>query len=82
MGPPELRAAVRPGTEGHAIRSPADLDAWMTERGPAEAAEPFTHGVGHDDLPRPAPRRSEHVACAGGRDVLGAGGIAFGHIPS
>ncbi|MFE6592121.1 hypothetical protein [Streptomyces sp. NPDC057781] len=35
VGPPEPRAAVRPGAEAHAIRSPADLDAWVTERGPA-----------------------------------------------
>ncbi|MFE1025140.1 hypothetical protein ACFW5I_11310 [Streptomyces sp. NPDC058818] len=54
----------------------------MTERVPAEAAEPFTYVVGQDVLPRPAPRRSEHVACAVCRDVLGAGGITFGHITS
>ncbi|WP_345627483.1 hypothetical protein [Streptomyces thinghirensis] len=35
VGPPEPRAAVRPGAEAHAIRSPADVDAWVTERGPA-----------------------------------------------
>ncbi|MGW7278393.1 hypothetical protein ACWGIV_08810 [Streptomyces sp. NPDC054844] len=51
-------------------------------RGPAEAAEPFTYVVGHDGLPRPAPRRGEHVACAGGPDVLGAGEITLGHIAS
>lgn len=78
VGPDEIRAAVRPDSEGRVIRSTADLAAWVTERGEAEAAEPYTYIVGLDGLLRLAPRRSEHVACAGGHPVLAAGEMAFG----
>ncbi|MER7374634.1 hypothetical protein [Streptomyces lanatus] len=43
----------------------------------AELAEPFTFVVGIDGVLRLAPRRSEHVACAGGDVVLSAGEISF-----
>lgn len=39
--------------------------------------EPFTFVVAVDGVLRLALRRSEHVACAGGAEVLGAGEIAF-----
>lgn len=77
VGPAELLTAVRPGAEGRVVRSAADLDAWLTGREKAELAEPFTFVIGLDGLLRLAPRRSEHVACAGGGDVLGAGEIGF-----
>ncbi|MFF4274369.1 hypothetical protein [Streptomyces sp. NPDC001536] len=77
VGPVEIRAAVRPGSEGRAIGSPADLGAWVTERGEAEAREPYTFVVDLDGRLRLAPRRSEHVACAAGRPVLAAGEMAF-----
>lgn len=79
VGPDEIRAAVRPDSEGRVIRSTADLAAWVTERGEAEAEEPYTYVVGLDGLLRLAPRRSEHVACAGGHPVLAAGEMAFNH---
>ncbi|MES5824084.1 hypothetical protein [Streptomyces sp. RG80] len=77
VGPEEIRAAVRPESEGRVIASTNDLAAWVSERGTAEAAEPFTYVVGLDGRLRLAPRRSEHVACAGGRPVLAAGEMAF-----
>ncbi|GAA2064070.1 hypothetical protein GCM10009801_08430 [Streptomyces albiaxialis] len=80
VGPPELlRAAVRPGQGGggRRIGSPADFDAWAGERTDAELAESFTFVVGVDGVLRLAPRRSEHVACADGGPVRGAGEIAF-----
>jgi hypothetical protein len=40
-------------------------------------AEPFTFIVDLHAKLWLAPRRSEHVACAGGRDVLAAGEIGF-----
>jgi hypothetical protein len=40
-------------------------------------AEPFTYVVDATGVLRLAPRRSEHVACAGGEAVLGAGEITF-----
>jgi hypothetical protein len=59
VGPPELRATVRPDSEGRIIRSAAGLDAWLSGRGPAETTEPFTFVVALDGLLRLAPRRSE-----------------------
>ncbi|MFI0411347.1 hypothetical protein [Actinomadura sp. 3N508] len=70
VGPAELLARVRPGLEGEPIGSAADV-----ERLPQD--EPFTYVVGLDGMLRVAPRRSEHVACAGGRNVLAAGEISF-----
>lgn len=77
VGPPELRSTVRPDSEGRIIRSAADLDAWLSGREAAETSEPFTCVVALDGLLRLAPRRSEHVACAGGADVPAAGETGF-----
>ncbi|MFI0937241.1 hypothetical protein [Streptomyces sp. NPDC021020] len=77
VGPAELKARVRPGDEGQGIRTPDDLARWLSAQGPAERAEPFTFVVGTDGLLRLAPRRSEHVSCAGGAPVLSAGEMSF-----
>ncbi|MCX5001077.1 hypothetical protein OHB05_00335 [Streptomyces sp. NBC_00638] len=77
VGPVELKAAVRPGGGGCLINSAADFGSWITERSVAELAEPFTFVVCTDGVLRLAPRRSEHVACAGGDMVLSAGEIGF-----
>ncbi len=77
MGPPELKAGVGPGGGGRRIRSAADFAAWAAEQSAAEAAEPFTFVVDGEGVLRLAPRRSEHVACAGGEPVLSAGEIGF-----
>lgn len=77
VGPPELEAAVRPGSGGCPVRSAADFGGWIAERSAAELAEAFTFVVGADGVLRLAPRRSEHVACAGGAVVLSAGEISF-----
>ncbi|MEV7210516.1 MULTISPECIES: hypothetical protein [unclassified Streptomyces] len=77
VGPVELKAAVRPGDGGRHIGSAADFDGWIVEQSAAELAEPFTFVVGVDGVLRLAPRRSEHVACAGGDMVLSAGEISF-----
>ncbi|MEU6312193.1 hypothetical protein [Streptomyces sp. NPDC047014] len=74
-GPEELRELVRPGAEGRSIRSAADFASWA--RGVEPAAEPFTYVVDPAGVLRLAPRRSEHVVCAGGGAVLGAGEVAF-----
>ncbi|MFE6547275.1 hypothetical protein ACFVHS_02550 [Streptomyces sp. NPDC057746] len=78
MGPVDLRTGLQPGGTGRRIGSAADFDAWVAERSAADPAEPFTFVVGTDGVLRLAPRRSEHVACAGGGPVLSAGEIAFG----
>jgi len=77
VGPADLAALVSPGDAGTAMRSPADVEAWVGARTVAELAEPFTFVVGADGALRLAARRSEHVACAGGGAVLAAGEIAF-----
>ncbi|MFG2432576.1 hypothetical protein [Streptomyces sp. NPDC048590] len=74
-----MRAAVQPGGGGRLISSAADLDSWIAGRSVSELAEPFTFVVGTDGVLRLAPRRSEHVACAGGDMVLSAGEISFMH---
>jgi len=55
----------------------ADFDGWASERSPEELAEPVTFVVDTDGVLRLAPRRSEHVACAGGGVVLSAGEMSF-----
>ncbi|MGW2396276.1 hypothetical protein ACWCYY_06950 [Kitasatospora sp. NPDC001664] len=81
VGPPELLYLLHPAAEGTAIRSPADLDAWLASRPAAELAEPFTHVVDLTGRLRLAARRSEHVVCAGGAPVLCAGEITFARRP-
>ncbi|WP_446038437.1 hypothetical protein [Streptomyces sp. SID1121] len=77
VGPVAIRAAsVRPGGEGAEIRSPRDFASWVAARA-GELAEPFTFVVDEAGVLRLAPRRSEHVACAGGGAVLSAGEMAF-----
>ncbi|OIJ64045.1 hypothetical protein [Streptomyces mangrovisoli] len=81
VGPIELTATVRPGRGGCPIGSAAEFGAWIAKRSAAELAEPFTFVVGVDGVLRLAPRRSEHVACAGGDVVLSAGEISFVREP-
>ncbi|MEU2621082.1 hypothetical protein ABZ642_23580 [Streptomyces sp. NPDC007157] len=68
---------TRPTGTGARIASAADFDSWAGRQSPTELAEPFTYVVGLDGRLQLAPRRSEHVACAGGEAVLGAGEITF-----
>ncbi|MEU4493088.1 hypothetical protein AB0F96_06415 [Streptomyces sp. NPDC023998] len=77
VGPDEIRDAVRPGSGGRIVRTPGGFEDWVTEQTAEELAEPFTYVVDAGGDLRLAPRRSEHVACAGGGLVIGAGEIAF-----
>ncbi len=80
VGPAELAVTARQSTgPGTRIASVADFESWAALQSPAELAEPFTYVVGLDGRLLLAPRRSEHVACAGGAAVLGAGEITFVH---
>ena len=81
VGPRELEAAARHGDGGRRIASAADFGTWAAERAAEELAEPFTFVIGTDGVLRLAPRRSEHVACAGGARVLSAGEIGFARGP-
>ncbi|WP_158845314.1 hypothetical protein [Streptomyces sp. NRRL WC-3742] len=73
VGPPELREAG--GAPGTPVRTAGEFAAWAGTVGVAE--EPFTFVVDLGGALRLAPRRSEHVACAGGEPVMGAGEIGF-----
>ncbi|MEV6112966.1 hypothetical protein AB0L59_10650 [Streptomyces sp. NPDC052109] len=77
VGPEDVRAAVRPGDSGTVIRTAEEFAHWAATRTREELAEPFTYVIGADGVLRPAPRRSEHAACAGGEPVLSAGEIGF-----
>ncbi|MGX4738019.1 hypothetical protein [Kitasatospora griseola] len=76
-GPPELHVGASDRTLGRRVRTPAELDGWLGELAPAERAEPVTCVIDLAGMLRLAPRRSEHVACAGGAAVLAAGEIGF-----
>jgi hypothetical protein len=78
VGPAELRDRLT-STEAVNAGSRAIFDRWLTERTRAELDEPFTFVVALDGLLMLAPRRSEHVALAAGRDVLAAGEMMFIH---
>ncbi|OEV22323.1 hypothetical protein AN221_01295 [Streptomyces nanshensis] len=77
VGPAELKVLVRAGGEGRSIRSAADFGEWVSALTLDELAEPFTFVVDGGGVLRLAPRRSEHVVCAGGGEVLSAGEMSF-----
>ncbi|MFF4038144.1 hypothetical protein [Streptomyces sp. NPDC001816] len=77
VGPSHLKGLVRPGGEGASIRAAADFALWVSARSATELAEPFTFVVDPEGVLRLAPRRSEHVVCAGGGTVLSAGEMSF-----
>ncbi|MGW2781558.1 hypothetical protein ACWC3X_09935 [Streptomyces populi] len=77
VGPGDLLVLVRTAGEGARIRSAADLARWVSARGAEERAEPFTFVVDTGGVLRLAPRRSEHVVCAGGEAVLSAGEVSL-----
>src|SRR4051794_29435199 len=64
------------GPPGRAIQSVTDVTSWIAEthqRPDAAGMYAATYIVAPDGLPRLADWRSEHVACAGGGEVLAAG---------
>lgn len=81
VGPADLTLLVRPEGVGRAVSSPAQFSAWAERLSATEPAEPFTYVVDLSGCLRLAPRRSEHVVCAGGARVSGAGEIGFASRP-
>ncbi|MBR7839420.1 hypothetical protein KDL01_39540 [Actinospica durhamensis] len=77
IGPVELVEQVSPDATGQPMADSNDFSAWITAQSAVDLAEPFTFVVDVSGFLRLAPRRSEHVVCAGGEPVLGAGEIAF-----
>ncbi len=59
------------------MTSKRELEAWLTAH-PEAFSEGATYVVDLQGRLRLAPRRSEHVACAGGEEVLAAGEVRFG----
>ena len=68
VGPPEIREAARDQPPGQEVRGPEDLAALAGAEGGV-----LTYVVSLAGVLRVADRRSEHVACAGGAEVLAAG---------
>ena len=77
VGPSELRTVER--TDAVRVDSARSVAQWLATREVAARAEPFTFVVDLDCALWLAPRQSEHVACAEGRDVLAAGEMGFAH---
>ncbi|BCY08751.1 hypothetical protein [Actinoplanes sp. L3-i22] len=78
VGPAELHDEL-PAPDAIIVQSREALDRWLAGRIPAELDEPFTFVVTLDGRLGLAPRRSEHVALAAGREVLAAGEMTFLH---
>ncbi|RKH66280.1 hypothetical protein D7X55_09425 [Corallococcus sp. AB049A] len=76
VGPEEIRRAVMAHPAGVSIRAREDLDRWLHAH-PDAMEEGATWVVDLTGCLRLAPRRSEHVACAGGEEVLAAGEFHF-----
>lgn len=77
VGPADLADLVSLQGVGHVVGSLTEFSAWVEGRAVAELAEPFTFVIDLSGCLRLAPRRSEHVVCAGGARVLGAGEVGF-----
>lgn len=75
VGPERIRAAAVGAPPGAAICSPDDLARWRDGRGGDRDAATFV--IDREGVLRLADRRSEHVACAGGDEVLSTGEIFF-----
>lgn len=76
VGPPQLLAHARTSPPGTPIATRADAVAWFAAHGRQEAGW-ATYVVDDVGTFRVAPRRSEHVACAGGASVQAAGELRF-----
>jgi hypothetical protein len=77
LGPSDLRGE-RGGDDICVATTAAALCEWLDRRDPRDRVEPFTFVIDLEGCLRLAPRRSEHVALAGGRSVHSAGEMAFG----
>jgi hypothetical protein len=76
VGPAEVLRNSHHAPQGQPVRSARDIRDYVSEDR-ASHSEGTTFVVGIDRLLRLAPRRSEHVACAGRPEVLAAGEMRF-----
>lgn len=79
VGPEQIRLAAAGSSAGRVITDQDELQSWLRDEANDLAAEDgwCTYVVDLEGCLRLAPRRSEHVACAGGDAVLAAGEISF-----
>jgi hypothetical protein len=79
VGPKAIADRAKPDALGAAIRSPEGVRDWVrdTEQDLSSASVVATFIVDEKGVLRIADRRSEHVACAGGRPVRSAGEMTF-----
>lgn len=78
VGPEAIRARER-GEVGVRVGSRDDLAAWLAVH-PEAVVEGATFVVDVDGALRLAPRRSEHLDCAGGGPVRAAGEVRFAKV--
>jgi hypothetical protein len=76
IGPTAVRERAAGDPPGRAIANREDLEAFVHEH-PEAVREAATFVVDASGALRLAPRRSEHVACAGGGPVRAAGELRF-----
>lgn len=76
VGPAEIKQAALDSPPGTPIESAAALRAWLRIN-PEATTEGATYVVELNGILKLAPRRSEHVACASGAEVLAAGEVRF-----
>lgn len=81
VGPATLLAAVPAYPAGARIDHRFLFDRWIAEQTNAELREPFTYVVDRHGSLLLAARRTEHVACAAGDRVRGAGEVTFARAP-
>jgi hypothetical protein len=82
VGPADIKKKVEGTSPGVVVRSPAELDGFLRAPDAALTGDgllPLTFVVGTDGELRIADRHSEHVACAGGGEVLSAGELFIAH---
>ena len=80
VGPDEIRKRVTAEPHRTPVKSPGDLRAWLAAAEPNPRRRDYVPATFIVDLARQlwiADRRSEHVACAAGEDVLSAGELVF-----
>jgi hypothetical protein len=85
VGPDEIRKRVTAQIRRTAIRNLDDLRAWLAEAEPNSRRRDYVPATFIIDLLKHlwiADRRSEHVACAAGENVLSAGEFVFCHSGS
>ncbi len=78
VGPHEIQAQVASGPKGHTIACIGDLFDWMRSTNIGHSGElTVTFIINLNGDLCVADWRSEHVACAGGKNVLAAGEMTF-----